>query len=147
MEAWNVAVVILAAVLTGALLPVLFQLRATLHSAQAVLDGAAPKLTRALDEMALATGELRTVVAGLAQNRPQVQEFMEAVAGLTGTMNQLQSTVRTASAVGAAVGPAVAAAFQAFRAIRAEDAVQQRPVPGGAGVLPAGDPPSENTDE
>ncbi len=139
--------VILAAVLTGALLPLLFQLRATLRSAQTVLDVTTPKLARTLDEVQATVRELRLVTAGLAEHRPQVQEFMAAVGGLTTTINQLQASVRTASAVGAAIGPALAAAFQAFRNVRAEDAAHLRLAPGGASEVPAGRPPSEGSDE
>ena len=147
METWNFALVILAAVLTGALLPVLFQLRATLRSAQAVLEATTPKLTSPLDEVLQTVRQVRLVTAGLTEHQPQVQEFMAAIAGLTTTMNQLQASVRTASAVGAAVGPALAAAFQAFRNVRADDAAHPRLAPGGASEAAAGLPPGEKSDE
>lgn len=122
MEVASVAILVLVAVLTGALLPLLFQARATLRSAQNVLDDSRPKLLRTLDELQLVTKEVRALAADVEAARPQVTEFMNSLTGLTQTLNQLQSTVRSASAIGAAVGPAVAAAVQAFRAIRADDA-------------------------
>ena len=147
VDTWNIALLIFASMLVGAVLPLLFQVRATLKSAQTLMDMAAPKLSRTLDEVLATTSELRQVAAGLVASRPQVQEFMAAVAGLTTTMNQLQATVRTASAVGAAVGPAVAAAIQAFRTVRAEDAAHPRFASHGASEPPAAPPPRENSHE
>lgn len=147
METWSVVVAVLAAVLTGALLPLVFQLRATLRSVQVTLDGAAPKLNLTLDELLLTTREARLAVGTINENRPQLQSFVDAAVSLTETMTQLQASVRTASTIGAAVGPAVVAAFHAFRAIRAEDAVNSRSEPSGADESPAALPPSEEYHE
>ncbi len=147
MEVWSVVVAVLVAVLTGALLPLVFQLRATLRSVQVALDSASPKLNRTLDELGVVTHDVQTVVAALSDSVPQGRAFIDAAAGLTETMTQLQTTVRTATAVGTAVGPALAAAFQAFRAIRAEEATNLRSVPDGADESPAGLPPREDSNE
>ncbi len=147
MEVWSVVVAVLVAVLTGALLPLLFQLRATLRSVQVALDSASPRLNRTLDELGVVTHEAQIVVAALSDGVPQGRALMDAAAGLTETMTQLQASVRTATAVGAAVGPAIAAAFQAFRAIRAEEATDLRSAPEGGDESPAGPPPREDSYE
>jgi hypothetical protein len=117
----GIAILVLVAVLTGALLPLLFQARATLRSAQIVLDEGRPMLLRTLDELQHATREAREVIAEVQASEPRAAAFMESVAGLTATLNQVQASMRSASAIGTAIGPAVVAAVQAFRAIRAED--------------------------
>ena len=132
MESWNIALLILGSVLVGALLPLLVQLRATLRSAQSLLDESRPRVAKTLDELLLATRDVRGLVADANAARPQAAAFLEIIAGLTETLNQVQASVRTASVVGAAVAPAIAAAIQAFRTIRAEDAQNQRLAPDGA---------------
>ena len=147
MQVWSVVIAVLVAVLAGALLPLIFQLRATLRSVQVALDSASPKLNRSLDELGVVTHEAQIIVTALKDGIPQGRAFVDAAAGLTETMTQLQASVRTATAVGAAVGPAVAAAFQAFRAIRAQDAPDFRSMPDGTDESPAGLPPREASDE
>ena len=131
-SAIGVAILVLVAVLTGALLPLILQARATLRSAQVVLDDGRPKLMKTLDELVVATHELRTLLADVDAARPRVVAFLDSVSAMTATLNQLQASIRTASAFGAAVGPAVVAAVQAFRAIRTEEAAHHRFTPGGA---------------
>ena len=109
MEPFSIALLTLAAVLTGALLPLIFQALMTLRSAQRVLDQAGPQLVETLHEVSVTSQE----IIGVARD-------------VGGTLDQVRGTVRTAAAIGNAIGPAVVAAVQAFRTIRANDARDDR---------------------
>lgn len=97
MQAWSVVVPILVAVLAGAAIPLLFQLWATVRSARRVVDRM-DRVTARLDE-----GQ-------------RLDELIAAIDGVTRAAKQLGEGVKIASAVGAAIGPAAAAAVQAWRA-------------------------------
>jgi ABC-type transporter Mla subunit MlaD len=109
MEPLGIALLTLAALLTGALLPLIFQAKATLRSAQRVLDTSGPKLEKTLTDMALTT-----------------QEVMAIAKDVTATLDQVRGTVRTVANIGGVVGPAVMAAVQAFQATRALHAREAR---------------------
>jgi hypothetical protein len=114
MESWGVALVVLAAVLLGAALPALVQLRATLKEAQRTLRRSGPRLDAALEATTAAVGRLDALVARL-EGEGRVEQVMEGLASLDRLVHQVRDGVRVASAVGAAVGPALAAAVHAFR--------------------------------
>lgn len=116
MQPYEVALLTLAALLTGALLPVLFQVRATLRSAQVLLDSSGAKLNATLEEVGSAT-----------------QEFSAVAKDLAATLDQVRGTFKAVTTIGSAIGPAAVAAFHAFRSIRAEDAREAGLAPNGAG--------------
>ena len=95
MQPWQVAMVVLVAVLVGAALPVLVQLSLTLKMARGLLSTSGQRLDGALAEATTAATEIGALA-----------ESLHAVA----------DKVRVAAAIGAAVGPAVAAAVHALRA-------------------------------
>lgn len=99
MESWQTAVVIVVAVLAGALLPVLVQLSLTLRSSRTVLEDTSVRLGRALDAVTATAERLDRITAGLER-----------------TVEQVRESVRVATAVGAAVAPSVGAAVKAWRA-------------------------------
>lgn len=105
MNAWQTAVMIVVAVLAGALLPVLVQLSLTLKASRTVLEDTSLKLGRALDAVTTTAERLDRITAGLER-----------------TVAQVRDSVRIASAVGAAVAPTVGAAVKAWRAGEAEGA-------------------------
>lgn len=96
VENWQVAIFILVAVLVGAVIPVLFQLRATLRAAEKALNGTLPRVEATLDDLNKLVVEVSQVVQGL------------------------QSTTRVVGAVGAAIGPAIVAGLSSYRSARAE---------------------------
>lgn len=99
MENWQTAVVIVVAIVAGALLPVLVQLSLTLRSSRTVLEETSVRLGRTLDAVTATAGRLDRIAAGLER-----------------TVDQVRDSVRVASAVGAAVAPSVGAAVKAWRA-------------------------------
>ena len=116
MVTWQTALVIVLAVVAGALLPVLVQLSLTLRTSRTVLEGTSARLDRALDAVSAAAELLDRVATGLER-----------------TVEQVRQSVRIASAVGAAVAPSVAAAVKAWRA-GAEG--REGPLPQGNGAVP-----------
>jgi hypothetical protein len=114
MESWGIALVILAAVLVGAAIPVLVQLRATLRAMEKTLQRSGARLDEALGATTAAAGRIDALVVRLEEGG-RVEQLLDGLTAVSGMVSQLRDTVRVASAVGAAVGPAVAAAVRAFR--------------------------------
>ena len=118
MVTWQTALVIVLAVVAGALLPALVQLSLTLRRSRIVLEETSVRLGRALDAVSASAERLDRIAVGLER-----------------TVEQVRQSVRIASAVGAAVAPSVAAAVQAWHA----GAAQRRggPPSQGNGAVPA----------
>jgi hypothetical protein len=114
MDSARVVEIVLVSVLLGALLPVLVQLWLTLRTVQRRLDRTADRLDRALEGLGVAAERLNRATQPLDDGR-RVRELMDAVDGLARTVNELRSSAKVASAVGAAVVPAIAAAVRALR--------------------------------
>jgi hypothetical protein len=114
MESWGTALVVLAAVLVGAAIPVLVQLRATLRAMEKTLQRSGARLDEALGATTAAAGRIDAFVVRLAEGG-RIEQLVDGVAAVSRMVSQLRDTVRVASAVGAAMGPAVAAAVHAFR--------------------------------
>ena len=105
---------VLAAVLLGAAIPVLVQLRATLRAMEKALQRSGARLDEALGATTTAAGRIDRLVVRLEEGG-RIEQLVDGIAAVSRMMSQLRDTVRVASAVGAAVGPAVAAAVRAFR--------------------------------
>jgi len=102
MAAWQIVAVVLLAVLVGALVPVLFQLRRTLQSAENVLNTTGPKLDRTLDEVGEAAARVNRLGKSLEKDAEGLGVFADAAAGLGRSMKQAQESLRLMTAVGAA---------------------------------------------
>jgi hypothetical protein len=126
MESWGIAVVVLAAVLVGAAIPALVQLRATLRAMEKTLQRSGARLDEALGATTAAAGRIDALVVRLEEGG-RIEQLVDDVAALSRMVTQLRDTVRVAAAVGAAVAPAVAAAVHAFRHDR-EAAAESTPL-------------------
>jgi hypothetical protein len=124
VEGWGIAVVVLAAVLVGAAIPVLVQLRATLRAMEKTVLRSGAGLDAALAATLAAAGRIDAFVVRV-EGAGRIEEVVDGLASVNRIVHQLKDTVRVASAVGAAVGPALAAAVQAFR----EDREASAPTP------------------
>jgi hypothetical protein len=114
MESWSLVVAVLAAVLVGALVPVLVQLRGTLRALEATLLRSGARFDQALDKTSAVAGSIQTLATRLTEGG-QLQRLVDDVSALSRLAGQVGDVVRIASAVGAAVGPAVAAGVHALR--------------------------------
>ena len=109
-----VAAVVLLAVLVGAAVPPLLQLRSTLKSLEVFLDETRPRLHVALDQVTEATGRVNRAAAGLEEGMDKVRGVADKVAALGETLDGVRESVRKVSAAVSAIGPAVVAGFRAF---------------------------------
>jgi uncharacterized protein YoxC len=124
VESLGTALVVLAAVLVGAAIPVLVQLRTTLRTMEKTLRRSGAQLDEAMGAHSAAAGRIDALVERLEKGG-RIEQLVEGVAAVSRMVSQLRDTARVASAVGAAVGPALAAAVHAFR----EDRVVATPTP------------------
>lgn len=114
MENWQLALVTLSALLVGALIPMLLQLRSSLHRIELDLHATAGRLAPALEDVRAITHRLRLVADGLEGRERDVGELVQSAGDLARTLERLRHTTQVATAV----ATAVAAGIQAFRATR-----------------------------
>jgi hypothetical protein len=138
MESWGMALVVLAAVLVGAVIPVLVQLPATLRAVEKTLQQSGARLDDALGATTAAAGRIDALLARLEEGG-RIEQLADGAAAVSRMVCQLRDTVRVASAVGAALGPAVAAAVHALR----EDREMATPTPLQASEVQSGAVPLE----
>ncbi len=109
-----VAAVVLLAVLVGAAVPPLLQLRSTLKSLEVFLDETRPRLRVALDQVTEATGRVNRAAAGLEEGMDKIRGVADKVSALGETLDGARESVRKVSAAVSAIVPALAAGFRAF---------------------------------
>lgn len=110
----ELTIAILAAVLTGAVLPVLFQLRASLRvfTEQAKSANESFKATSA--QVQRTTERFEQTAIGLERTNREALAILEEAHEMLAALNRLRSSVSVASAVGAALAPAAVAAYRSF---------------------------------
>lgn len=117
-DPWTVVGVVLLAVFVGAATPVLFQLYTTLRVTRTLLDRLGPKIDGTLTEVRETTRRLNRVGSGLEESVKRAQTLLDAAGDIGQSMKSLHESLRTATAVGSALGPALAAAIKAFTEMR-----------------------------
>jgi uncharacterized protein YoxC len=113
IEVFVVAAVVLLAVLVGAAVPPLFQLRSTLKSVQTFLDETRPRLEAALDQATEATTRVNRAAAGIEEGMAKVRGVFDAIAALGETLENARESLRKTATVMSAIAPAIAAGFRA----------------------------------
>src|SRR5207247_5384196 len=139
MQPWQVFGLVLLAILVGAGVPALVQLRRTLQSAQTFLDSTGKRLDRTLDEVTDAAARINRLGKSLEKDAEGLGVFTDAAAGLGRSLKQAQESLRVMTAVGAAVGPAIAAGLRALFAPGGDDARSRRAEEGGVASDAPGD--------
>ena len=132
MDTWQAAVLVVVSLVAGATLPILVQLAAFIRSAQKALERTGARADRALDAVAATAERIDRATAGLDEER--VRALMDSVDSLARTVNHIRDSARVASAVGAAVAPAVVAGVKAWRTARVEEGEDAQHRDGAAGV-------------
>lgn len=110
--------VVLLAVLVGAAVPVLFQFYSTLRVTRSLLARLGPKLDETLIEVRETSRRLNRMGSGLEQSTKRAQVLLDAAGDVGESLQGLRESVRTAAAIGKAVGPALAAAIGALTEMR-----------------------------
>ena len=114
MEGWQIALVVLVALLVGAVLPLLVQLYATLHTLRSVTEKSAKDVEAALLAIHRTADRLDRLGAALEKDG-KMAEIVEGAANAAQMVNQLRGTMQVAGPVAAAVVPAVIAAVRAWK--------------------------------
>jgi hypothetical protein len=122
MENWQLAIVLLLAVLVGALIPVLFQLASLMREAKHRLRTTGRRLDDALEEIRMTLTRINRVTSGLDGSEHEIAGLVDTFGELNQVLRNLTTTAKVASAAGAAIGPAIAAAVRALREGDGEDA-------------------------
>jgi uncharacterized protein YoxC len=149
-DAWMIVGVVLLAVLVGAAVPVLFQLYSTLRATRSLVTRLGPKLDETMIEVRETSRRLNRIGSGLEQSTKRAQVLLDAAGDVGESLKGLRESVRTAAAIGKAVGPALAAAVGALTEMRpaAEEQPDDTDAPDaaddGAGPL---EPDKETHDE
>lgn len=117
METWQAIMLAIAALLAGALLPAVVQLWLSLRSVGRASEQVAADARQALAAVTATAERLDRLSARLEEGR-HVEHLLHGVDALSRTAARLDDATRVASALGAAVGPAVAAALRSWSATR-----------------------------
>jgi predicted Holliday junction resolvase-like endonuclease len=132
MQGWQIALVVLVALLVGAVLPLLVQLYGTLHTLRAVTEKSAKDLEAALLAIHRTADRLDRLGAALEKDG-KMAEIVEGAANAARMVNQLRGTMQIAGPVAAAVVPAVVSAVRAWKGAMESDpppgAPEERPAP------------------
>ena len=127
-DTWSVVAVVLIAVLVGAAVPVLLQLFLALGAIRGSLRRLQPKLEGTLDELRHSARRLNRATTGLEDSAQRAQNLLIAAGDVGETLRGVKRSMRTAAAVGGAVGPALAAAIRAFAERSEADSTGNDPV-------------------
>jgi hypothetical protein len=120
MEGWQVALLVLAAVFVGALLPLLAQLYGTLRTLRSVMDKSAKDIEAAMVAIHHTSQRLDRLGAALEKDG-KINEIVDGLTNAAHLVNQMRGTMQIAGNVSAAVVPAVIAAVRAWKGEMSED--------------------------
>lgn len=120
MENWQLALVVLAAVLVGALLPALILVSLAMQRAAREVTAIGAQLQRSLAQVEVVAARVEVVSRGLAGGEQSLSAMVAAVGQVAHGLEQNMRLVNGVSAVMAAVGPAISAYFKA-RSAHAEN--------------------------
>jgi len=106
--------VILVAILVGALMPVLYHMVQTLKSTKQFLDQTGHRLDEALREITETASRLNRIAATVEAETARLQPVLDAAARVGSTISHAREAVHTASAALGALAPAFFAGIKAF---------------------------------
>ena len=109
-----VVAVVLVAVLVGAAVPALLQLRRTLRSAETFLEKTGAHLNRALDEASEAAAKIQLVTGHIEGSVAGLQKLLGAAGSVAESLGELRESLRGILGGIAAIGPAIAGAIHAL---------------------------------
>jgi predicted Holliday junction resolvase-like endonuclease len=131
MEGWQIVIVVLVAVLVGALLPLLAQLYGTLRTLRSVVEKSAKDIEAAVVSVHRTAERVDRLGAQLEKDG-KLTEIVDGAASVAQMLNQVRGTMQVAGTVSAAVVPAVVAAVKAWKAAMDEDPLPSTPAESAA---------------
>jgi hypothetical protein len=126
MQGWQIALVVLVAVLVGALLPLVVQLYGTLRTLRAVVERSAEDIEAAAGSIHRTADRVDKLGAALEKDG-KMAEIVEGLASAAQVMNQVRGTLQVAGPIAAAVVPAVVAAVKAWKGGMESDPPSEAP--------------------
>lgn len=138
IDIWHVigmAAVLLAALFVGLLIPVLASVRATSKEVRELLTSTRPRIEEVLRQTSQLLGTTNQIGS---KSLPVANHLLTTLEEVTTSLAQLQRSARVASAIGASIAPAVAAAVRSLReSSEGHDAVRAEGSQADGGLLPA----------
>lgn len=132
MEGWQIALVVLVAVLVGALLPLIVQLYGTLRMLRAVVEKSAKDVEGGVQSIHRTAERIDRLSAALEKDG-KMAVIVDGATSAAQMINQLHGTMQVVGPVAAAVVPAVVAAVRAWKGAKDTDpppsAPEDRPAP------------------
>jgi uncharacterized protein YoxC len=110
----GIIAVVLAAVLVGAVIPVLYNAAQTLKSARVFIETTGPRVEETLGEITAAVSRLNRIAAALEDEGRKLKPLVDSAAGLGQTLERINETARTAGSLLGALTPALIAGVKAF---------------------------------
>jgi uncharacterized protein YoxC len=107
-------IVLLVAVLVGALLPVLYHLVQTLKSAKQFLDQTGHRLDESLREITETASRFNRIAATVEAESARLQPALDAAAAVGKTIHRAREVVHIASAALGALAPAFFAGIKSY---------------------------------
>ena len=101
--------ILLGIFLVGVLVPVLFELKATLKSARKQLESTGGRVDRTLDTAHETVARVSQLSTGLEGGEANVHDLVESLSDIAYTLQKVRSTVKIAAGASAAVVPAMTA--------------------------------------
>lgn len=120
MDGWQIALVVLAAVLVGALLPLVVQLYGTMHTLRTVIDKSAKDVEAAMASIHRTADRLDRLGSALEKDG-KIDDILAGVTSAAQIVNQMRGTLQMATTVSAAVVPAMTAAVRAWKGAMDQD--------------------------
>ena len=133
MENWQVALLTLSALVVGAGIPFLIQLRSTLRRLEVAVQATSERLLPALDDARVSAHRIRRITDELEGREGDIGELARSAGELARTIDRLRNTTHVASAVAVAV----AAGVRAFRETRSTGAEGELDQPARTAVTPS----------
>lgn len=135
MDGLQIALVVLAAVMVGALLPLVVQLYGTLHTLRTVIDKSAKDVEAAMVSIHRTADRLDRLGSALEKDG-KIDDIVAGVTSAAQIVNQMRGTLQMATSVSAAVVPAMTAAVRAWKGAMDEGpspaAPEEAPRPGSS---------------
>jgi hypothetical protein len=114
MEAWHWAIVVLAAVVTGAVVMAVIELRATLRETREFLRTTGTRLNTTLDQASEALTHINSAARSVDQGAERVRDLATGLSEFGAAVGNAGQTVRTIALTSAAIIPAALAAWKTF---------------------------------
>ncbi len=108
MENWQLALIILASVLMGAMIPVIVMFALLLASVRRQIESTGRRVDEALDGMQVAVDRVNRVTSGIDGLERPIGDLVEMLESVTQSLGKAGAAISVATAAGAAVAPTVA---------------------------------------